>query len=287
LIFFFVFAWHPSPFFHLLSSPSSFSFFPCPLLALFNNLKKMIGKRKNTLNHSESQSSSITLNSHSHPSISARRTIIRLKHSSSALPSPSTHYPSTFPSARPISNSSLFQRADSDSSSLPPSPRQLQYHQQGTFVKPTISSLGNLSKLPLDLSINNGIKKLVFLGDKDVGKTSMIQSILKSYNQPCPLQESPITSTLLPELYRLSTEDLNLVLVDTSGDEELDRLRIVSYEQVDVWVLCFSLTSRESLQSIVDRWLPEVSYCNRNLPIVLVGCQSDMQRMISYEEVQS
>ena len=180
-----------------------------------------------------------------------------------------------------------------DSLSLPSFPLQLRY-QHNIVVQPAttptkLSFLENSSKLPqlrLDLNINYGIQqKLVFLGDKGVGKSALIQSILQSYNsQSCSSMDT--IPTILPESYCLSTEDFNLVLVDTPGDEELDRLRIVSYEKVDVWVLCFSLTSQESLRNIVERWLPEIEYYNKNLPIVLVACQSDYsERIISYEEV--
>ena len=66
-------------------------------------------------------------------------------------------------------------------------------------------------------------------------------------------------------------------IFDTSGVEDYDRLRPLSYPQTDVFLVCFSLVSPASLEHVAAKWVPEVEHHCPNTPIVLVGTQLDLR----------
>ena len=44
-----------------------------------------------------------------------------------------------------------------------------------------------------------------------------------------------------------------------------------------MFLLCFSVMSHSSLQSVLHKWLPEVQSTSPDVPIILVGTQSDLR----------
>ncbi|CAH1123184.1 unnamed protein product [Ceutorhynchus assimilis] len=68
-----------------------------------------------------------------------------------------------------------------------------------------------------------------------------------------------------------------LILWDTAGQEDYDRLRPLSYPKTDVFLICFSLVSAISYDNIKTKWFTEVKYHCPNTPIILVGTQQDLR----------
>lgn len=55
------------------------------------------------------------------------------------------------------------------------------------------------------------------------------------------------------------------------------------YQESAVVVICFALDNQNSLQSVMERWYPEVRhFCVA--PILLVGCKSDLRRLLEGTE---
>lgn len=66
-------------------------------------------------------------------------------------------------------------------------------------------------------------------------------------------------------------------MIDTPGQEEYDRLRVLMYPETDVFMVSFSISDPVSFENVVNKWLPEVrSHCP-NVPIVLVGTKIDLR----------
>ena len=57
---------------------------------------------------------------------------------------------------------------------------------------------------------------------------------------------------------------VELGLWDTSGEDDYDRLRPLSYPDSDVVLVCFSVEARTSLENVLLKWIPEV---RRYLPL--------------------
>lgn len=62
------------------------------------------------------------------------------------------------------------------------------------------------------------------------------------------------------------------------GQEDYDRLRPLSYANSNVFVVCFSIGSRTSFENVKDKWVPELRKHAANVPILLVGTQSDRRQ---------
>jgi GTPase SAR1 family protein len=45
---------------------------------------------------------------------------------------------------------------------------------------------------------------------------------------------------------------------DTAGQEEYDKLRPMAYTDTDVFIVCFSMVDKDSLENILNKWAPEV-----------------------------
>lgn len=78
-------------------------------------------------------------------------------------------------------------------------------------------------------------------------------------------------------------------LWDTAGQEEFDRIRLLSYEDTHVYMLCFSVENRDSLQNIPDKWIEEIQEHSPYAKLVLVALKCDLRQekrnTILYEEV--
>ncbi|KAJ3214493.1 GTP-binding protein Rho1 [Dinochytrium kinnereticum] len=130
--------------------------------------------------------------------------------------------------------------------------------------------------------------KVVCVGDEGCGKTALLQTFLGNpfpeVKQPSavppPSQQTPLNQAHVPtlhEIYTVTDEDNGNVieLHDTSGSEDMDRLRSPVYEKADLCIICFSVGSRRSLAHVKEKWAPEIAYFLPGVSIVLVACKSD------------
>lgn len=72
---------------------------------------------------------------------------------------------------------------------------------------------------------------------------------------------------------------VELALWDTSGKREYDRLRLLSYPNADVILLCYSIDNTESLANISEKWVPEVKLYCPNAPMILIGNKKDTRNV--------
>jgi len=71
---------------------------------------------------------------------------------------------------------------------------------------------------------------------------------------------------------------ISLGLWDTAGQDDYDRLRPLSYPQTDIFLVCFSVTSRKSLRNVRHKWLPELEHHCPGAPYILVGTKADLRQ---------
>jgi Ras-related C3 botulinum toxin substrate 1 len=116
--------------------------------------------------------------------------------------------------------------------------------------------------------------------------TSMLKLVLSDYNG------GEFNANLIVDKHVVS-----LLLYDTPGQEDYDRLRPLTYPGTDVILICFSLdnpTSFENVRSkvqytqtrlnipltptpILIQWYPEISHHLPSVPIILVGTKLDLR----------
>ena len=71
---------------------------------------------------------------------------------------------------------------------------------------------------------------------------------------------------------------MELVLYDTAGQEDYERLRPLSYPNTDVVIICFSVDNPDSFINVTQTWLPEVKHFCTGTPILLVATKSDLRQ---------
>ena len=75
----------------------------------------------------------------------------------------------------------------------------------------------------------------------------------------------------------VDSQPISLALWDTAGQEDYARLRPLSYPDTDVFLLCFSVVDPESLESIAEKWFPEIEHHCPGVPKILVGNKLDLR----------
>ena len=118
---------------------------------------------------------------------------------------------------------------------------------------------------------SNNIKvKACVVGDSTVGKTCLVHHM--GYNEF--LYRPPeLASNLTTKI-----EEVSLNIVDTCGQDAFRQLRILNYNNVDFFAICFALDNPKSLENAVTFWKREVIACGPpSASIILVGCKSDLR----------
>lgn len=116
-------------------------------------------------------------------------------------------------------------------------------------------------------------KKVVVVGDGACGKTRLLISMSKEkFNESYVTTVQNYTVCVTCDATRLQ-----LALWDTACRDEYEILRPLSYSESDAILLCFSIGSPNSLDSVSKKWKSELlRYCKR-VPVILVGCKLDLR----------
>jgi len=116
--------------------------------------------------------------------------------------------------------------------------------------------------------------KLVVVGDGAVGKTSL----LYVYNSgEFPEEYVPTVFENVAKNVTFKEKTVTLRLYDTAGQEEYDRLRPLSYPGTNIVLLCYSVASHSTFDSISSKWAPEVRHYLPRVPTILVGLKTDIR----------
>ena len=70
---------------------------------------------------------------------------------------------------------------------------------------------------------------------------------------------------------------MELVLWDTAGQEDYDRLRPLSYPDTNVILLCFAIDHPDSFLNVSLKWITELKHFCPGVPIILVGNKKDLR----------
>ncbi|KAH3679625.1 hypothetical protein WICMUC_000857 [Wickerhamomyces mucosus] len=161
-----------------------------------------------------------------------------------------------------------------------------------TNQKPLTSPFNNNSTVEIPHYTIGSVKKkaqhrikLVVVGDGGSGKTCL----LISYSQ------GEFPTTYIPTIFENYVTDINipnskesiqLTLWDTAGQEEYDRLRPLSYPDVNILLICYAVNNMISLNNVKEKWAPEVQHFCPGIPIILVGTKIDLQsgESVSYQQ---
>lgn len=116
--------------------------------------------------------------------------------------------------------------------------------------------------------------KLVVVGDGAVGKTCLLIAFATG---EFPTEYVPTVFENYSAKMKINDKAVFLHLWDTAGQEDYDRLRPLSYPDSDIVLLCFSTTSKNSYDSVQEKWNPEIKHYLPNTPVILVGTKVDLR----------
>ena len=118
--------------------------------------------------------------------------------------------------------------------------------------------------------------KCVVVGDGAVGKTCLLISYTTN---AFPGEYIPTVFDNYAVSVTIGSDTYTLGLFDTAGQEDYDRLRPMSYDKTDVFLVCFSVVSPSSFYNVKEKWLPELQGRpdTKKVPWVLVGTQTDLR----------
>merc|ERR1712018_149641 len=142
----------------------------------------------------------------------------------------------------------------------------------GTFIScyPRQRTLLQLSKMTTWRTI-----KCAIVGDGAVGKTSLL--IVYSSGAYNGDEYIPTVFDNYQTTEMVDKKPITLLLWDTAGQADYDRLRPLAYPQTDVFIICFSVDNPASFNNVLEKWHPEVMHYCPDVPIILAGTKIDLR----------
>lgn len=124
------------------------------------------------------------------------------------------------------------------------------------------------------LKVPQRSRKLLFLGDMNTGKSSLITTYCKDRfsEQYCPTILHFCSSDA-----KVMGRKIDLILADTSGRDDFLPLRQCSYYKTDMAILCYSASDKNTLERIKSYWLPELKRHAPNCPFVIAETKKDLR----------
>jgi len=122
-------------------------------------------------------------------------------------------------------------------------------------------------------------RKLVIVGDGACGKTCLLIVFSKG---TFPEVYVPTVFENYVADVRIDDKSVQLALWDTAGQEDYDRLRPLSYPDSHVVLICFSVDAIDTLENVSEKWYAEVTHFCHKVPLILVGCKSDLRTDQAY-----
>ncbi|XP_046393539.1 ras-like GTP-binding protein RhoL [Ischnura elegans] len=117
--------------------------------------------------------------------------------------------------------------------------------------------------------------KITAVGDGMVGKTCLL---ITYTTKKFPTEYVPTVFDNFADNITVDGQEINMILWDTAGQEDYERLRPLSYPNTNCFLLCFSISNRSSFENIVTKWTPEIKHHCPDVPIILVATKTDLRQ---------
>ena len=124
--------------------------------------------------------------------------------------------------------------------------------------------------------------KCVIVGDHGVGKTCLV---FTHFGGKFPHEYIPTLLGNEQMHMKYGKKVVGITVYDTAGQSDYDRLRPLSYPQTDVFVICFSINSRESFDNISSKWIPEISHHCPGCRYLIVGLKDDLRKYQIWSDI--
>lgn len=159
--------------------------------------------------------------------------------------------------------------------------REFQHCEKSDTAHGPATALIQLNRFYRRMSKKNVVRsKLVIVGDGGCGKTS---DLFVFAHGRFPDSYIPTVFDTFVVDVDVDGQAVELLLTDTAGQEDFGQLRLLSYRDADVILLCFAIDSRTSFLNVTEKWAFEVRSNARNVPVLLVGNKRDIRNQLPME----
>ncbi|ESO94121.1 hypothetical protein LOTGIDRAFT_118856 [Lottia gigantea] len=125
------------------------------------------------------------------------------------------------------------------------------------------------------LEISKKRLKCVVVGDDWVGKTSMLMGYATNRY---PTQHVPAVFDNYTGCVKVAGRKIDLEIMDSIQQESCAELCHNTFNDTDVFVVCFSVVQPDSLENVQKHWIPHIKNMAPETPFVLVGTQADLRQ---------
>jgi len=129
-------------------------------------------------------------------------------------------------------------------------------------------------------------KKIIVVGDSTVGKTSLVwraANIDKSF--PLKFEQTTMRTEVLQQIGDKCDDITELMIWDTAGQVDYDRLRTLAYKGgADIVLILCSRSSLTSLLNLKFQWIPEIDEFLPGVKKVLVVNKMDLEKPDEMED---
>mmetsp|Transcript_24873 Transcript_24873/g.36500 ORF Transcript_24873/g.36500 Transcript_24873/m.36500 type:complete len:203 (-) Transcript_24873:141-749(-) len=117
--------------------------------------------------------------------------------------------------------------------------------------------------------------KIVAIGDGNVGKTSMLISYSTG---EIPEDYVPTVFDNFRTQINTSHGEITLDIWDTAGQEEYAEIRKLAFNNVDVFLVCFSIGNPTSLENLESKWINDVAESESpGAKVIICGTKNDLR----------
>lgn len=119
--------------------------------------------------------------------------------------------------------------------------------------------------------------KMVVIGADAVGKTSLIMRYTTDYFSIDGYRPDVYDEYSMNVAETDYSGMVNLHILDTAGNAEKDRERILSYPSTNIFLVCYSIENKTSFDLARDKFISEAAAITPDAKMVLVACKTDLR----------
>jgi len=131
------------------------------------------------------------------------------------------------------------------------------------------------------------VYKVIVVGDAGVGKTSLARRYTTGQFDESYLFTLGV-DFFTKQIKLKDDTNIKLVIYDTGGQERFDFIRGLYFEGAAGAIIAYDVTDQQSFDR-VDHWMQQVYQRCEGIPLLLVGCKTDLkdQRVVEESEAKN
>eukprot|EP00924_Labyrinthula_sp_SR-Ha-C_P009541 maker-scaffold_2-snap-gene-27.1-mRNA-1 protein AED:0.05 eAED:0.05 QI:248/1/1/1/1/1/4/39/190 len=136
----------------------------------------------------------------------------------------------------------------------------------------------------MSLVENVGNIKIVLVGDGSIGKTCCLKAYIdrdNGYKEYMKNYTPTVLESFAARVPLPGDQTITVDFWDTAGQETLADVRLLAYPDTSVFLICYSIVSRDSLDNVKATWFPETKSNAPQASSILVGLKNDLRHKSS------